>query len=199
MVPRGGTVRPRWNPARSLRLASMSGEPGGRGRLMLLNDGRTFYVREPHKADLAGLHMLDGVPFAYFARWRSGVSLGSPPPGGEVGEPREPDIIAALGEGLLVAAAWLDQDEEDRSASEFGLAIQPAFRRAGIAPVLLRELARRAVLQGVLRMRSYVGQGTRDPLNDCRGAGLAVLSAMSFGGVTELVLGAHTIHEAAIA
>jgi hypothetical protein len=61
--------------------------------------------------------------------------------------------------------------------------------RAGLVPVVLRELADEAARRGVRRLHSCVGRGTRDPLADCRVAGLPILSSISFGGVTEIVLG----------
>lgn len=109
-----------------------------------------------------------------------------------------PAVVAAFLDGSLVAAAWLHNVSGEPSVANFGVTILPAFNRSGIAPVLLHELALEAVRRGVLTMKSCVGRGTRDHMKDCRSAGLPVLSAMGFGGVTEIVLGTSAMREAAL-
>lgn len=146
--------------------------------VVFLDDGRTVLVRAPSDADLACLANLDGVPLAYFAAVQG--------PGCYQAVPA---VVAAFLDGSLVAAAWLHNVGGEPCVANFGVTILPAFNRSGIAPVLLHQLALEAVRRGVLTVKSCVGRGTRDHMNDCRSAGLPVLSAMGFGGVTEIVLG----------
>jgi GNAT superfamily N-acetyltransferase len=161
-------------------------------RLVLLGDGRSLFVRTPTDEDRSVLPELRAVPFAYMVCNQEGRPSWSPCGCAEPCEHHEPAVVAALERDGLVAAAWLHRDDNDPSTGKFGLAILPAFSRAGIAPVLLGELAERASHRGLREIRSCVGRGTRDPLADCRKAGVPVLSSMSFGGVTEVVLGVPT-------
>lgn len=176
----------------------MGTETGTLGSAVALSDGRTLYLRHPREGDAAGVHALEGAPLAYFSRGREGASPGAIREATIAREASNPTLVLALEGGAIAAAAWLTQTEDDPSTGNFSVAIQPAFRHASLAPVMLRELAGEAARQGITRMGSCVGQGTRDPLNDCRCAGLPVLSALSFGGVTEIVLGATGVREAAM-
>lgn len=158
-------------------------------RRVLLADGRGLSVRRPTGLDPVALASLADVPFAYLVCGQDGDHSASPCGCAEPCDQHAPAVVAALEGDGLVAAAWLHRDEEDPSSGKFGLAIQPAFARAGLVPVMLRELAEEASRRGVRTLRSCVGRGVHDPLEDCRGAGLTVLSSLSFGGVTEVVLG----------
>lgn len=173
----------------------MGTETGTLGSAVPLCDGRTLFLRHPREGDADGVHALEGGPLAYFSRGPEGAAPDAIRQGTTTREMSNPTLVLALQGGAIVAAAWLAQTEDDPSAGTFSVAIQAAFRHAGLAPVMLRELAGEAARRGITRMGSCVGQGTRDPLNDCRCAGLPVLSALSFGGVTEIVLGAQNVRE----
>lgn len=169
------------------------------GRNLTISDGKTVFVRRPLEEDLANLHALDGATFLYFV---SGQPAGPSPTicdCDEACDERGPAVIAATSDGDLIAAAWLHRDKDDPADGKFGLAIRHAYSKAGVTPLVLHELAQQAAWRGVRRMRSCVGRGTRDPLADCRNAGLPVLSLFSLGGVTEVVLAAPTPREAALA
>lgn len=168
------------------------------GRVIFLDDGRTLLVRAPSEGDVACLASLDGAQAAYFAAGQGAGPSGCACSSDESCGQAAPAIVAALLDGSIVAAAWLHNVSGEPRLANFGVAILPAFNRSGIAPVLLQELAVEAVRRGVLAMKSCVGRGTRDPRSDCRNAGLPVLSAMSFGGVTEVVLGTSAMREAAL-
>ncbi|MBA4179876.1 MAG: hypothetical protein C0506_04735 [Anaerolinea sp.] len=167
------------------------------GRTVFLDDGRALVVRKSLPEDSAAVAALSAATSAYFL---CGQQAGPATVCGCTGpcQERDPAVVAVLQDGTLVAAAWLHRDGDDPAAGTFRLSIQPAFSRAGVAPVVLRELAEQAAQRGITRMRSWVGRSSHDPVSDCRGAGLTVLSAMSFGGVTEVVLGAPGVREAAL-
>lgn len=97
-------------------------------------------------------------------------------------------VVAAARNGIVVAAAWIDPCKGDSRQAHLGLLVHPRYRNAGIEQALLVSLVARARETGLTALTACVFHDVPNALLLFEDAGLEVLSSLSVGGVSEVVL-----------